>query len=289
MKIIKAAYGGSDCTEQVRMRVINDKLLMRACNNIIGDPRPGIKKQLEIQYQMDNENRTVVYEEGNLVSLSSVKLNRLGIFYSNNNDKRLWPAIYKSLDTIQAASEGKADIITCVWEFMICNPFHQIISWYKVPSHLTQLLQIMQCLFLAKEMNSYEYVSFLEHDVMYPEGYFDYPDFNKGFVLTNMNYGGLCKDGWQVRKQNDVPFHQMTMHLDDAIQHCLFILPNALKTNSGLIEKQTDRITWECKNQAIHVNHGIHFTSHYSIYDKTNLTKIHPYWGDYSDYNNLFY
>jgi hypothetical protein len=147
----------------------------------------------------------------------------------------------------------------------------------------------MQCIYTAKTMGQYDYVSFLEHDVMYPKGYFDFPDFASGQVLTNMNYGGVCKNGWQKRKQNDEPFHQMTMRLDDAIAHCLEILPNALVTNSGMIETQNlKRIQWECKNEPVHINHGVHFTSHNSIYDKGNLLEEHPYWGNINTYKNLF-
>jgi hypothetical protein len=210
-------------------------------------------------------------------------------FYSNNNNHEIWPAIYKSLDTIKEASEGVADIVVCTWEPMPNIPFYQINSWYKSQSHLNQLLQIMQCLYKAKTMGNYDYVSFLEHDVMYPIGYFDFPDFASGEVLTNMNYGGVCISGWQKRKQNDEPFHQMTMRLDDAIEHCLTILPNALVTNSGMIETQKlTRTQWNCENEAVHINHGVHFTSHNSIYDKDNLTEIHPYWGEHDKYKNLF-
>jgi hypothetical protein len=147
----------------------------------------------------------------------------------------------------------------------------------------------MQCLYSAKEMYSYEYVSFLEHDVMYPEGYFDYNDFESGQVLTDMNYGGINKEGWQHRGQSDEPFHQMTMRFDDALKHCESILPNALRTNSGMIETQTmKRIQWESTNQSIHINHGIHFTSHNSIYKRNDTFIEHPYWGNHNNYTYLF-
>jgi hypothetical protein len=56
-----------------------------------------------------------------------------------------------------------------------------------------------------------------------------------------------------------------------------------------MIETQTlKRIQWDCPNQPVHINHGVHFTSHNSIYDKRNLTEIHPYWGNINDYKNLF-
>lgn len=287
MFIINATYGGVDCTHVLQKKVVSGKIVIRSNNNIIGDPSVGNVKYLEVEF--NDGHKESVREGGTLVYPKSDN-RKLGIFYSNNNNKKIWPAIYKSLDTIKEASDGVADIVVCTWENMPDVPFQQVGSWYTSQSHLNQLLQIMQCLYTAKTMGEYDYVSFLEHDVMYPKGYFDFPDFDNGQVLTNMNYGGVCKSGWQKRNQNDEPFHQMTMRFDDAIAHCLSILPNALVTNSGMIETQTlNRIQWECANQPVHINHGVHFTSHNSIYDKNNLTLDHQYWGNISEYQNLFH
>lgn len=286
MIVLRANYGGADCTDQIRGLIVNNKLVVRSSNDIIGDPMVGHKKHLEIEFE---DGFTAKIAEGDTFVYPASKTRKLGIFYSNNNNRSIWPAIYKSLDTIREASEGVADIVVCTWENMPNIPFYQINSWYRSQSHLNQLLQIMQCLYTAKTMGEYDYVSFLEHDVMYPKGYFDFPNFEPGQVLTNMNYGGVCKDGWQRRNQHDQPFHQMTMNFNDAIQHCLEILPNALVTNSGMIETQRlIRSQWNCQNEAIHINHGVHFTSHNSIYSKTNLTENHPYWGNINNYKNLF-
>jgi len=288
MEIIKASYGGVDCTDLIKSKINGNSLILRSDNSLIGDTQVGVVKYLEIEGECEGEPFKESIREGNLLTLPKSKVNKLGVFYSNNVNESIYPAIKKSLDTIRIASEGKADIVTCMWRPMPDNPFHQLLSWYQSQSHLNQLLQILQCLYSAKEIGNYDYVSFLEHDVMYPEGYFDFPEFENGKVQTNMNYGGINKDGWQLRGQNDEPFHQMTMRFDDAIKHCLDILPNALRTNSGMIETQTlKRIQWECPNQAIHINHGIHFTSHNSIYKKTDIYQDHPYWGNNNDYLHL--
>lgn len=282
MQINKATYGGVDCTQRIIDMLVNGQLIMRADNNIIGDPKVGTKKTLQIW----GEGFYKEVNEGSLVTIPEPQFDRLGIFYSNNNKPELHPSILKSLDTIKEASKGKADIICCMWQPMDI-PFYQLISWYKSQSHLNQLLQIMQCLYSAREIHPYKYVSFLEHDVLYPEGYFDYPDFEG--ILTNMNYGGINREGWQNRGQDDEPFHQMTMGFEDAIRHCEAILPNALRTNSGMIESQTvKRGQWLCKNQAVHMNHGHHFTSHNAIYRRDNTYKIHPYWGAHKDYMQYF-
>jgi hypothetical protein len=289
MIIHKATYGDVDCTNIVRSKATNNKLVIRSSNELIGDVNPGVIKYLIVSGEIDGLEFTEIAQEGDLINIPKFNTNKLGVFYSNNNNQIIWPSIYKSLNTIKLASEGIADIVTCMWEPLPNNPFYQINSWYKSQSHLNQLLQIMQCLYSAREMGKYEYVSFLEHDVMYPKGYFNYPEFDSGIVYTNMNYGGLNIDGWQKRNQNDEPFHQMTMRFDDAIKHCEYILPNALVTNSGMIETQTmKRMQWGSANEAIHINHGHHFTSHNSIYKKENPSKHHEYWGNHDDYLYLF-
>jgi len=144
----------------------------------------------------------------------------------------------------------------------------------------------------ARDINQYDTVSFLEHDVLYPEGYFDYPKILPGTVITNMNYMGINKQGWQGVPIKHEPFHQMTMRFDEAIAHCESILANALITNSGMIEPQLPNIIrqkWECINPAVHINHGGHFTSHFSIYSTTDLKDHDNYWGYHKDYLKLFY
>jgi len=289
MEITNATYGNVDCTGLIQSMVKGNRLVLRASNDLIGDTMPGVVKHLEIEGIHSGEVFKESIREGTLLTLPKSNVKRLGVFYSNNNKMEYWPSIYKSLDTIKKASDGKADIVSCLWNAMPDNPFHQVQSWYQSQSHLNQLLQILHCLYSAQEMAKYDYVSFLEHDVMYAEGHFDYPDFERGEVLTNMNYGGINRQGWQHKGQSDEPFHQMTMRFDDAIAHCANILPNALRTNSGLIEPQAmRRRQWESVNQSVHINHGNHFTSHYSIYRTDNTYLEHPYWGNHSDYLPLF-
>lgn len=282
MNITKATYGGVDCLEQVQSKIKGDSLILRVDNGIIGDTQVGVVKFLEIE--INGELHSI--REGHTLTYPKSKHNKLGIWYSN--DTRNHPAIVESLKSIKIASEGKADIVTCVWNHIPTNPFHEVISWNRSSSHLNQLLQILQCIYVGKTIGKYEYVSFLEHDVIYPIGYFDYPDFGGG-ILTNMNYGGVNKDGFQHRGQDDEPMHQMTMRVEDALEHFQDILGNALVTNSGMIESQKMiRNQWRCENEALHINHGSHFTSHFSIYKKYDQYPIHPYWGDIQKYLHLF-
>lgn len=288
MIISRATYGDVDCTDVVRTRVKNGSLILRADNNIIGDTRVGHVKYLVVE--IDGITHTV--QEGETLIYPKSSNRKLGIFYSNNTNPETFPAIRASLKSIEKASQGKADILTCMWNREPENPFPEYLAWTKTVSHLNQLLQILQLLYVARQVNEYDTVSFLEHDVLYPEGYFDYPEVLPGTVITNMNYIGLNRDGWQEVPVKHEPFHQMTMRFDEAIKHCESILENALVTNSGLIEPQIPNIVrnkWNCANSAVHVNHGGHFTSHFSIYSKTDIREHDPYWGYYGDYSNLFY
>ena len=283
MNITHATYGGVDCLEKIKSFVRGDRLILRASNDIIGDTNPGVIKFLKL------EINGVSYEikEGDTFAYPKSTTDRLGIWYSN--DQKNHPAVKKSLETLKIAAEGKADIVTCVWNRIEDNPFHEIVSWNRSSSHLNQLLQILQCIYTAKTMHEYRYVSFLEHDVMYPVGYFDYPEFDRGEVWTNVNFAGINREGWQHKGQNDEPMHQMTMRVEDALEHFHGILGNALVTNSGLIETQIlNRKQWNAANPAIHINHGSHFTSHFNIYRKDNTYTSHPYWGEHSEYLHLF-
>lgn len=290
LEITRATYGDKDCTNEIKKIVKKGSLLVRADNNIIGDPKHGHVKRLVIDYSLDGLIYHKETVEGDYLSIQQLPKDRLGIFYSNNTNEKIFPAIKKSLDTIEKAADGVADIVTCVWNPIEGNPFLEVISHMKSGGHLNQLIQIMQCLYTAKNIGEYKWVSFLEHDVMYPEDYFMFEDNDsENTIFTNMNYIGVCDRGFQDRKQHDQPFHQMTMRFNDAIKHCESILENAILTNSGLIEPQNMVVEmWYNTNPSVHINHGVHFTSHYSIYDSDNVNETNDYWGDHKDYKHLF-
>jgi hypothetical protein len=139
----------------IQSNIKGDRLVLRADNNLIGDVKPGVVKYLQITGKYEGEAFSESVKEGNLITLPKTKLNRLGIFYSNNNNTSIWNSIYRSLDSIKKAANGEVDIITCMWETMPLNPFNNIQSWYRSQSHLNQLLQIMQCLYYAKDIGKY--------------------------------------------------------------------------------------------------------------------------------------
>lgn len=290
MKIIQAKYGISgqyrDVTEILQSRVRNDELYVTVNNNIAGDPASGSVKHLSIEIEHAGQIKQYIFNENTICKLPATTTNRLGIFYSNNHDHSIYPAITASLQSIHRAAQGKADIVTCMWKAHPGNPFNELLAWTNSSSHLNQILQILQCLYTAGQVGNYRYVSFLEHDVLYSEHYFDYADFDTG-ILANMNYIGLNKQGWQRRNQHDKPLSQLTMLYQDAIDHFGSLLKNALIHNHGLLEPQIPFTDWYCPAPSVHINHGKHFTSHYAIYSSTT-TQHDPYWGDAQQYLHLF-
>jgi hypothetical protein len=289
MRIISATYGGVDVKSIVESKIKGDALVLRSSNSIFGDTSVGHIKYLQIEAELGGEIYKENVREGGVCVIPKSKTDRLGIFYSNNVNPQTQPTIKRVLKQLQKASDGVADIYTCMWRGQEGNPFKEYIAWTQTLSHLNQLLQIMQLLYTAREVHQYKYVSFLEHDVLYAEGYFEFPDFERGEILTNMNYIGMNTEGFQPLGQRDEPFHQMTMRFEDAIEHCERILANALITNSGMIEPQDMvRKQWESMHSNIHVNHGHHFTSHYNVFKRDSYFNLAPYWGNHNDWKDVF-
>lgn len=213
---------------------------------------------------------------------------KLGIFYSNNNDPKTFPSISLSLTKLKDCAMN-VDVLTNLWTSLgDNNPFKETLAWTHSRSHINQILQILQCLFTAEKSSHYDYVSFLEHDVLYPVGYFEYPNFEEN-IICNSNYCGINKDGFQTLVQHDKPLSQITMKFEYAKKHFLSILPNALVNNCGNVDRFTDEIVadWFCPNQPMHINHGYNFTSHFNCYSK-EYALYHEYWGDHEQYKYLF-
>jgi hypothetical protein len=268
----KATYGGVDVTTRLKSFIKNGQLRVKASNDIFGDLAPGVYKSLVVDY----EGGTKSVGEGGYLVLPESAVNKLGIFYTNNNVENV---VRESLMELQKF-KGVADILTCVWSPIPGNPFYETTAMTKSSNHLNIIIQILQLLYTAKESGNYKYVSFLEHDVLYPEGYFDYPDFKTG-ILTNMNYKGICSTGFQKRNAAHEPLHQMTMIFTEALSHFENLLKEAISKGGVLLEPDANRLRWNCNNPAVHINHGKHFTSHFSIYSSTGEPND-SYWGDAS-------
>lgn len=277
--IIKATYGGVDVTEWVKSLVKNQTLMVRASNDVFGDLNPGMVKYLEIESSYGSFKA----RENSYIQIPKSTNDRLGIFYSNNNVPKV---VKESLMTLTKFSH-KADILSCTWEHIDGNPFYEANAMSKTASHLNIIIQILQLLYIARESGQYKYVSFLEHDVLYPDGYFDFPDFEQA-VMTNMNYKGICDEGWQDCTHPPEPLHQMSMVFLDAIKHFEKLLFKAIDQGNVFVEPEVECLHWYCKHPAVHVNHGKHFTSHFSIYSRQTHQQD-AYWGDAQPWiNKLF-
>jgi hypothetical protein len=103
-----------------------------------------------------------------------------------------------------------------------------------------------------------------------------------------MNYLGICSSGYQEKLPAQLPLHQMTMRFNQSVDHFENLFKEAIKFGGVLLEPQKDRRKWECVNPSIHINHGKHFTSHFSIYSK-NTYGLNMYWGTAKEWiNKLF-
>jgi hypothetical protein len=180
---------------------------------------------------------------------------------------------------MQLKKSQNVDIITCPWHPIPENPFAELKWRYHMSSNLTITLQILKLLHTAQQVGQYENVFFLEHDVLYPEGYFDIEPFSED-VLANTNYIGLSESGYQSHQRRRAPLHQLAMRLPAAIEHFTGLMPRLLTERSVMLEP-TGRpwATRQSSEPAVHINHGRHHTSHFDTYSKSDIELSHPYWG----------
>lgn len=282
LKIINAKYGSKDVTEIINNSIIDNKLYIRVDNGIFGDPNPGVVKTLIVDFNQNNILKHAEIIEGGFLKLPETNSKRLGIFYTNNNiDNTI---LKKSLELIYIASKKhNVDILTCAWMPIPNNPFIELISPIKNGNLFNINYQILMLLLTANKMYDYKYVSFLEHDVLYGEDYFTYPDFD-GNIISNNNYIGF-KNGFQPNKhKSHQPLHETTMNFKFAIKHFSNILANNI-IDMALLEPQGEEQPykeWSSPQSSIHVFHGKHITSHYSIYSD-NVYNDDIYWGNYKN------
>lgn len=68
LKIIKATYGtvdkSIDIAKELTDKIIDGRLEINVTNDIAGDPTPGVKKNLTIEYIKDGKTRTLTLKEG---------------------------------------------------------------------------------------------------------------------------------------------------------------------------------------------------------------------------------
>ena len=71
--IVKAWYGSDsnkiNVKKQLSASLDNNKLNLLVSNKIAGDPHPGMKKKLRIDYKYKGKKNTLIYSEGETINL----------------------------------------------------------------------------------------------------------------------------------------------------------------------------------------------------------------------------
>lgn len=216
----------------------------------------------------------------------------LGCWYSNNATHP--HIINSSLQSIKNArdSHGNTNVVTCNWEHIPDNPFEEHIALHKLGSHLGIILQMLRIIYEEERKgNKYDAVSFLEHDVLYPDDYFIEVD--GGFrsnpqAVVNLNYIGMNHTGWLDVIQRDEPMHQFSLQYQAARRHLDSVLGEAVTKGNVYLEHgrfSIIRLPFTNVMPSCHINSSRHFTNHYDCYAKnSNGNVIHPYWGDFRRY-----
>lgn len=220
----------------------------------------------------------------------------VGVWYTDNTAPPL--LLVNSLQSIASAAKQcwrhDVAIVACGWERPSELPAEIIFVRFlgeRKRSHATIVAQILDAL---EAVPLGDAVCFLEHDVLYPEWYFqrvgDAFALNPATpVVSNLDYIGLNSQGWQPVKERHEPMHQLSMRSAFALNN---LKRAALEAEGGsaLLEPQGDRSDWirlEASSglgliPAVHVNHAAgRFTSHGDVCYAPATAKLHPHWGEH--------
>lgn len=238
----------------------------------------------------------------------------LGVFCTTN---KISPVLLQTVLTqlklaVESTTLADVNIVTCSWKEIPDNPFEGRITPFNDLGHLNYILQIKQALVGSTA----DMVCMLEHDVLYPNNYFDEVvknwDYNK-YGVCNNNYIGMNETGYLAVKERHQPYSLMSM--------AKFFLEQQLdykvnKVISNIVESElpgyNPKYGWCCVEPddktlfahipftdnypAIHVNmnhmggYGTgkegknhHFTSHCEVcYEsESNGVTVRSDWGDF--------
>lgn len=232
----------------------------------------------------------------------------LGIFCTHNkiNGELLKAVLNRLKIAADNATACTVEIITCSWEPIPGNPFRSVLSPFRNLGHLNYLLQIRQV--LATDPHN-DIVVILEHDMLYPDDYFDvivknWPDHKYG--VYNLNYIGMNDTGYLKVRQRDCPMSVcsaarfyfdkfITRKLDEALDkyssanRSVFVEPPvedfAILDYTGIKPSihvnMNKRGNWGTGSEGL--NH--HFTNHCEVcYEQDSQGNItDKYWGHYKE------
>jgi len=224
------------------------------------------------------------------------KVKILGCWYSNCGiNKKIMNASLKSIhNAVSASNVSTPNVVTCNWSKLQNNPFKEHITLYPLPVHMGIVLQMLKILYEEKKCgNTYDIISFLEHDVLYPLDYFDrvskaFTD-NEGVKrISNMDYIGINETGFLAVVCRQEPMHQLSFEYNFGFQHIENLMKSAIINGNVMLENcdcKKVQIPYNGEKPSCHINHSKHFTSHFNCYEKkSSIGQIHPYWGDCSKF-----
>jgi hypothetical protein len=218
----------------------------------------------------------------------------VGVWYTDNTaPARLLTASLAGIDEARRQCwRHDVSVVACGWEkpeWVPAGIAFVRFSGERRRSHATIVAQIIEALGVVSLGDA---VCFLEHDVLYPAGYFqrvgDAFAGNPGPVVSNLDYIGLSAEGWQPVKERHEPMHQLSMRTGFALANLKRAARDA-DTGSALLEPQGDRSDWVRIPAtsglglipAVHVNHTAgRFTSHGDVCYAAASTTNHPHWGE---------
>lgn len=220
-----------------------------------------------------------------------MQLKILGVYYTHSS---ILAALQEhNLLRIKRMIEATpgADYIASVWQPTPLLPLEkQQKSFFKQYGHMNIALQIYRAL-LSKP--GFNYVAFLEHDVLYHHNYLNTlaEHYQQGWDgISYQSFIGLNGKGFQKLTQQDEPMSMLSMPYDKAIELMKNKIEYYVTHGSGCIEPDDKSRMLKVKGEDnVHVNmnetkHSHHLTSHYNVYSKTETTDFHRYWGSAKQY-----
>jgi hypothetical protein len=279
LDIMSASYGASDVLDKVKNLVAIGANKFKAVPFLLG-VEEGKGRKFKCVYRYKGIEAELEVEEGQEVEIPKKLNDRLGIFYTNNNHEKTINKTLANLASIRQANPN-FDVIVCSQKDIPDCPFKVILSLFKESSIANLIVQVLQALYEAKKLNQYKYVSFLEHDVMYPPGYFEYDDFDTD-ILHNRSYRGVCEKGFQNFGGQFPILSQMTVKIDKAIAYFEICWAKTIRAEHVDSVEPSGSVTWFYANApAVHINRPS-LTEHHNFFTINYLDESESYWGHYS-------
>ena len=313
---IKAWYGIEGQSQDVSDKFMAEYervgiIRIRANNDLVGDVAPGKRKILNVTIECDGQTETHIIKEGKqFIWPKENRKDHLVVFYSHvdpRKDRRqghfVSYCLKRLLDVVPDNVMVRGGLIHDYPSISHPNFANYEPIFREGNGHAMILQQVYRTL-LAVRGDGYtpKYVSFAEHDALYPPEHFEFEDFKQD-VLINENHIGFTRDGFQ-KNQTSVtwPTFAMTMKYEYAVEYFKNRLHYFMQDPAyyGLVEPHTEHhfnvledwtemckkglacthITRKTEAPILHLWNGKHTTSHYQTYPKDEYLSSAPYWGD---------